>query len=356
MPETSVPPEIPQVRDYRNVILGLLPRNAQARVIAGLAILMVLVIMFSGQRSPKATTPSVPSSNVIDPNQARIQEYRQRLDDETRRLTLEEAQLTKTKQEFGVKPGAGCRGCFRWFAVSRHRMRPNPRDSSRAGPEQKSDLQAEQAKREYQSLFASNVALTYRPPVAMEPIVATSATGDAGRNPHLPSTPDGAISTTSGKDRVLYEGTILETVLTTRLDSSLSGPVNCMVTTNVYSPEGPTLVIPQGTRVLGEARKLQSMGEQRLAVVFHRLIRPDGSSVNLDQFKGLNEIGETGLRDQVNNHYLAIFGASLAIGAIAGLAQANTQYGATNRRRRSLPSKVSHPASRSLLCIFSTAF
>jgi type IV secretion system protein VirB10 len=54
---------------------------------------------------------------------------------------------------------------------------------------------------------------------------------------------------------------------------------------------------------------------------------PDGFSLSLDDFHGLSQIGETGLRDQVNHHYIHIFGTSLAIGAIAGLTQANTQYG-----------------------------
>ena len=56
---------------------------------------------------------------------------------------------------------------------------------------------------------------------------------------------------------------------------------------------------------------------------------PDGYSVSLDQFHGLNQIGETGLRDQVNHHYLQIFGVSLAIGAIAGIEQAGASYGAS---------------------------
>jgi len=51
---------------------------------------------------------------------------------------------------------------------------------------------------------------------------------------------------------------------------------------------------------------------------------PDGYSVSLDQFKGLNQIGDTGLRDQVNNHYLRIFGDSLAIGALGAVAEAGT--------------------------------
>ena len=54
---------------------------------------------------------------------------------------------------------------------------------------------------------------------------------------------------------------------------------------------------------------------------------PDGFSLDLDQFHGLNQIGETGLRDQVNHHYGQVFGISLAVGAIAGLATINTGSG-----------------------------
>ena len=69
---------------------------------------------------------------------------------------------------------------------------------------------------------------------------------------------------------------------------------------------------------------MDTFGQTRLAVAFHRLIMPDGYSVSLDQFKGMNQIGDTGLRDQVNNHYLTIFGASLAVGAIGGIAEAGS--------------------------------
>jgi type IV secretion system protein VirB10 len=51
---------------------------------------------------------------------------------------------------------------------------------------------------------------------------------------------------------------------------------------------------------------------------------PDGYSVSLDGFKGLNQIGDTGLRDQVNNHYLRIFGVSLAIGGLGAVAEGGT--------------------------------
>ena len=72
---------------------------------------------------------------------------------------------------------------------------------------------------------------------------------------------------------------------------------------------------------------MQTWSASRLAVGFHRLMMPDGHTYSLDRFKGLNAIGETGLRDSVNRHYLQVFGASVAIGAIAGLAQFNTRSG-----------------------------
>jgi type IV secretion system protein VirB10 len=58
-----------------------------------------------------------------------------------------------------------------------------------------------------------------------------------------------------------------------------------------------------------------------MAVVFHRLIMPDGYSVDLDQLHGLDQIGEEGLKDKVNNHYFEVFGASIALGVIAGASE-----------------------------------
>ena len=89
--------------------------------------------------------------------------------------------------------------------------------------------------------------------------------------------------------------------------------------------------------------------------MFHRLIMPDGYSVSLDKFQGLNQIGETGLRDQVNHHYLQVFGVSLAIGAIAGFSQANTQLRRWTRRRRTPTGRAWRPAFRSRRCTFWTA-
>jgi type IV secretion system protein VirB10 len=136
-----------------------------------------------------------------------------------------------------------------------------------------------------------------------------------------------ALNRASGPAYKLFEGTLIETVLTNRLNSSFTGPVVCMVTTAIWSHSRQHLLIPQGTKVLGEARRLTHAGQDRLAVLFHRLIMPDGYSVSLDNFTGLSQIGETGLHDKVNHHYMQIFGVSAALGAISGLAVRGTSYG-----------------------------
>lgn len=114
---------------------------------------------------------------------------------------------------------------------------------------------------------------------------------------------------------------MIDAVLTNRLDGSVAAPVNCLVTNPVYSHNGEYIVIPAGSRVLGETKPVQAFGETRLAVAFNRLVLPDGSTRRLDSFMGLNDIGDAGLRDQVNQHYKSTFGASAAVGLITGFAQ-----------------------------------
>ena len=87
---------------------------------------------------------------------------------------------------------------------------------------------------------------------------------------------------------------------------------------------GSICLYPQGSRIIGEASKVDTFGQTRLAVSFHRLIMPDGYSVTLDRFKGLDQEGATALRDKVNHHYAGIFGASIAIGILGGVAQLGT--------------------------------
>ena len=139
------------------------------------------------------------------------------------------------------------------------------------------------------------------------------------------------VDSATGQPYLIYEGSVLDTVLMNRLDGDAVGPVKVLVSNPLYSHDHQHVIIPEGTVVLGEAKKIGAAGfgqQRRMAVVFHRLIMPDGYSVDLDQFQGLDQIGEQGLKDKVNNHYLQIFGTSIALGVVAGASQI-TQGGGT---------------------------
>ena len=96
---------------------------------------------------------------------------------------------------------------------------------------------------------------------------------------------------------------------------------------DVYSRAGLELLIPKGRGLLGEAKEVNGFDQRRLAILFHRLILPNGKAISLDKFRGLDQIGETGVVSKVDHHYLEIFGISLALGAIGALAQIGGGYG-----------------------------
>lgn len=119
----------------------------------------------------------------------------------------------------------------------------------------------------------------------------------------------------------LEEGTILPATLLNQLEGEFTGPVICQISENVYDASGLNLLIPEGSKVLGEARAVNSNNQRRLAVSFHRISMPDGYALSLDKVPGLDQTGASALSGKVNNHYLQTFGMAMAVGAIAGLAQ-----------------------------------
>ena len=337
---------------------GLLPKHVQSWILIGLALLMVLIMWLTGGKKPqpatKASTPASPGEAPLEVNQTRINELQNRIAELQRQQMVAQNNLAQQAHLLEVPQDS-------------QRQPPTPVNQP---PEQAENaIRSEREKREYLSLFASNVALSYRrspsspapdpEPAPSQPILTPQPEGPDGAQltqllkqlapvaspqPNPPQgtsgysrkletasseNPSGTPSTkilnrAAAKTHVLLEGTILETVLINRLEGQFSGPVECLLTTDVYSHDRQHLLIPRGTKLLGETRKVDSSGQTRLAVVFHRLVMPDGYSVSLDQFKGLDQIGDTALRDKVNNHYLRLFGVSLAIGTLGALAEAGT--------------------------------
>jgi len=345
MPDPT--PGTAPVTDRRTPPRGVMPRGIQTWLMIGLAIGILGIIAFTGQPAPPAG-PRPDAAADVAPNPERLQEYQARLRVMDERARAAQEQPTSQRTPEGVTD-------------------PNNAIGTTAAAAASDPLREERRRREYESLFAPNLVMTRRseaqqflgerrtaaklgrtaepglpaPPtldeVAEAVVRATSGQGtpavntpaavgerDAAASPgetkSVRPIATGPISSVGPLHRVL-QGTVIETVLTHRLEGSTAAPVNCLVTSPLYSHDGRYVLIPAGSRVLGETRPVQSLGETRLAVGFNRLLFPDGSTRGLDQFVALNDIGETGLHDQVNHHYRSTFGGSAAVGLLTGFAQ-----------------------------------
>ena len=120
-----------------------------------------------------------------------------------------------------------------------------------------------------------------------------------------------------GWERV-YEGSVFSAVLVTQLSGDFAGPVQAHVSIPFYSGDRQRILVPRGAQFLGTVQPVRDQDQSRLAVGFHRLVWPDGQWVDL-AFHGLNAVGEGALLDDVNRHYVSMFAAAGAVGAIAGL-------------------------------------
>ncbi len=167
-------------------------------------------------------------------------------------------------------------------------------------------------------LAAGEFAPGVEGPAPRANVPAASRSSEPGRlvRPHDPP----------GWERI-HEGRFLEAVLVTQLSGEFPGPVLAMVSVPLYSADRQRVLIPRGARVVGTAQAVQNRDQSRLAVAFHRLLLPDGSWIDLE-FTGLNQMGESALRDRVNRRYLSTFAAAGAVGALSGLTLAGASpYG-----------------------------
>ena len=371
MTDQNTAPAAQPIQDKTPKPPGLMPKNIQAWVMLGLAVLMVVIMWLTGgkkaQTAPKSNVSTFQQSPPTEVNEAKIVDLQNRIQELQRQ---QQAAFAQQNKFFGSTATAG--GSLSSSAPPAAQVGAAPSEPAPPDP-----VREEKKRRAYVSLFSSNVALSYRkelnqpqqsssgaqgqsdatgisippaqpdlnqlaqllaqvPPTPSQTILPAAAPQSNGhqpgrttaeqeeKEPQKNSPNSTSLNAATGKTYVLFEGTILETVLLNRLDGDFAGPVECLVTNDIYSHDRQHLLIPSGTKVLGEAKRVDTFGQTRLAVAFHRLIMPDGYSVSLDQFKGMSQIGDTGLRDKVNNHYFKIFGASLAVGAIGGIAEAGS--------------------------------
>ena len=120
-------------------------------------------------------------------------------------------------------------------------------------------------------------------------------------------------------------GTIISASLITELNSDLPGQVIAQVTENVYdSATGQHLLIPQGSRLLGEYDSDIESGQSRALVFWNRLIRPDGSSLVIENSPGVDLSGQSGLTDRVDRHTGSLVRAALLSTILSAAAELGT--------------------------------
>ncbi len=123
---------------------------------------------------------------------------------------------------------------------------------------------------------------------------------------------------------LLQAGAVIPAALVTGIRSDLPGQITAQVTQNVHdSPSGTILLIPQGTRLIGEYSDDVSQGKRRILLVWTRLILPTGRSLVLERLPGADVQGYAGLEDRVDHHGWDLLRAAglstlLAIGAEIG--------------------------------------
>jgi len=376
-PPNAESQDLPELRCTAREPKGVLQKNLKVLLYLGAALLVILAAVFSsvgkkganGKAAPAKDAP--PQPMVQDNTDNNVQDLKNQLAAERLKEQQQAANANNADPALAMATPAQRAAAVAYGPTGQTMPcvpgQPCPQASSgqpvSAQPqltpaqEQAQQLAAKERELTYNSRFASNLAYVHQdnptaqsrdtegvsaggadPPANQNlgtsssappsSLVAPRAAVERPAQPPQSSSPkhnpEVDIDSAVGQPYVIYEGLTMETVLINRLDGDAVGPVKVLVSNPVYSHDRQHVLIPDGTIVLGEARKIGSVGfgqQRRLAVVFHRMIMPDGYSVDLDQFHGLDQIGEEGLKDKVNNHYLEIFGSSIALGVIAGAAQ-----------------------------------
>jgi type IV secretion system protein VirB10 len=151
----------------------------------------------------------------------------------------------------------------------------------------------------------------------------TESASDQQKKPNAKTDPmaPNSFDTFDGSLYRIFEGTVLEGVVTNHIDGGFSGPIILSLTTDLYSHDHQQLLLPQGTRLLGTVQSVGSEQQRKMFVTFHRAICPDGFSLEFAKFIGLDQIGTTGVATKVDHGYLEAFAAAAAIGGLGGLAQ-----------------------------------
>ena len=144
------------------------------------------------------------------------------------------------------------------------------------------------------------------------------------------------------------QGTVISAVLETALNSDLPGFARAIVSSDVRGYDNSTVLIPKGSKLVGQYKSAVSPGQSRAFVVWTRLLTPDGISIDLGS-PAADELGRGGLAGETNTHFLRRFGSSILTSVItAGLAAAASGGGSSTAIVIGSPAAANNAATASL--------
>ena len=114
------------------------------------------------------------------------------------------------------------------------------------------------------------------------------------------------------------QGTLIPAVLETAIDTDVPGFVRAVVSADVRSFDGGRVLVPRSSRLIGQYKSGLQTGQKRVYIIWTRLIRPDGISVNIAS-PAVGFGGETGLAGKVNTHFFERFGSAMLLSVVGGL-------------------------------------
>lgn len=114
------------------------------------------------------------------------------------------------------------------------------------------------------------------------------------------------------------QGTLIPAVLETAINTDVPGYVRAVVSKDVRSFDGKRVLVPRGSRLVGQYQSGVQAGQKRAYVVWTRLLQPDGVSVDLAS-PGTGFDGTTGLAGDVDNKFFQRFGSAILLSVIGGL-------------------------------------
>ena len=126
----------------------------------------------------------------------------------------------------------------------------------------------------------------------------------------------------------LRAGFVIPGVLLSGVNSEVPGTIIAQVAQNVYdNATGSDLLIPQGARLIGSYSSNVQYGQSRLFVVWQRIVFPDGRALDVGAEPGTDSAGYAGFKDQVDSHWVQIFGSAVLMSAIsAGISYSQDRY------------------------------